>query len=114
NHHTPSRRTYYLPSITYPSSKVITTRISLGNKIFFPNGISSSSPIIVSPQKQFMNTRSKEYKTTKLEAKLSPSKTYDSVEIAAWPKSTFPKNPLRGGIPAKESMLMKNIHPSDG
>src|SRR5699024_12702794 len=84
------------------------------NFLFSGITFSSSTLILVSPQKQFMNTLSNEYKTNKLDINASASNTYVPDSTAPLPTKYLPMNPLRGGTPASDNVVIKTSQPNTG
>src|SRR5699024_10635469 len=97
-----------------PRAKDMTTNVTIGKSIPRCNGCDSSRSIIVSPQKLFINTRNKEYKTIKLDKNPRANNRKDCDEIAPLAINILPRKPLNGGIPANANTVMKKLHPSTG
>src|SRR5699024_11989228 len=96
-----------MASAPTPRAMVAAARMTDGKIHFFGITFSSSTLIMVSPQKQFMNTLSNEYKTNKLDINASASNTYVPDSTAPLPTKYLPMNPLRGGTPASDNVVIK-------
>src|SRR5699024_10678591 len=95
-------------------TSVATASINEGRRKLFFNGFSSSIVIMVSPQKQFIKMRSKEYKTKILDKKASASNKYALDSTVPWPMSILQIKPLNGGIPASDKVTMQKSQPRMG